>query len=130
MRPVPVTELAGPKAHGDALVSMGVSYWEMGQRDRAYDLTKAGAELVEQGVNEKLLAADAMDVPMHNLEAMNRALGKVETTVATAPTPVETKVAQARPQSSQKRMGVKRPTRQQTRMANRRNSESSGTRRR
>jgi hypothetical protein len=130
MRPVPVTELAGPKAHGDALVSMGVSYWEIGQRDRAYDLTKAGAELVEQGVAEKLLAADALDVPMHNLEAMNRALGKVETTVATAPNPVPTKVAEARPESSQKRMGVKRPTRSQARTASRRNSESSGTRRR
>jgi hypothetical protein len=71
-----------------------------------------------------------MDVPLHNLGAMNRALGKVETTVATTPTPAETKVAQARPEPSQKRMGVKRPTRQQARMASRRNSESSGTRRR
>ena len=32
---VPVTELAAPGHHGDALVSMAVSYWETGDRDRA-----------------------------------------------------------------------------------------------
>jgi hypothetical protein len=129
MRPVPVTELAGPKAHGDALVSMGVSYWETGQRELAYELTKAGVELVEQGVAEKLLAADALDVPMHNLDAMNRALGKVETAVASEAEPAETRVAEARPQPSKKRISPQR-SRSQARMAQRRTSESSGTRRR
>ena len=32
----------GPGQHGDALVSMGVSYWEIGDRERAYELTEAG----------------------------------------------------------------------------------------
>ena len=57
VNPVPVTELAAPGHHGDALVSMGVSYWEIGDRERAYELTGAGVELVEQGIAEGLLAA-------------------------------------------------------------------------
>jgi tetratricopeptide (TPR) repeat protein len=74
----PVTPLANPGQHGDALVSMGVSYWELGQRDRAYELTAAGVRLVDQGVAEGLLAADTANVPRGNLNAMARALGKVE----------------------------------------------------
>jgi len=99
LEPVPVTDFAGPKQHGDALVSMGVSYWQAGQKERAYELTKAGAELVEQGVAENLLAADALDVPRHNLDAMNRALGKSPTAAASTPSAKTQQVADSESQS-------------------------------
>jgi tetratricopeptide (TPR) repeat protein len=76
--PVPVTALASPGQHSDALVSMAVSYWETGDRERAYELTGAGVELVEQAIAEGLLAANALEVPQGNFLAMSRALGKVE----------------------------------------------------
>jgi hypothetical protein len=57
---------------------MGVSYWEVGQRERAYELTEAGLRLVDQAVAEGLLAAETLTVPRGNLNAMGRALGKVQ----------------------------------------------------
>lgn len=76
LQPVPLTELASPGHHGDALVSMGVSYWQVGDRQRAYKVTEAGVELVEQGINEGLLPAKAINVARSNLAAMGQALGK------------------------------------------------------
>ncbi len=87
-QPVPVTLLATPGMHGDALVSMAVSYWEIGDRDRAYELTGAGVELIEQGIAEGLLASDSLKVPQSNFAAMSRALGKAELETPAA-TPVE-----------------------------------------
>lgn len=78
LKPAPMTTLATPGHHGDSLVSMGVSYWEIGKRDKAYDLTQAGLELIEQGVNEGILSNDATLVAQGNLSAMAQALGKVE----------------------------------------------------
>ena len=78
LKPAPMTPLATPGHHGDALVSMGVSYWEIGLREKAYDLTESGLELIEQGVSEGILANDATLVAQGNLTAMGQALGKVE----------------------------------------------------
>lgn len=80
LMPAPMTTLATPGHHGDSLVSMGVSYWEIGQREKAYDLTKSGLELIEQGVSEGILASNATLVAQGNLTAMAQALGKVELT--------------------------------------------------
>jgi tetratricopeptide (TPR) repeat protein len=78
LKPTPMTTLATPGHHGDALVSMGVSYWEIGQREKAYNLTKSGLELIEQGVSEGILANDSTLVAQGNLSAMAQALGKFE----------------------------------------------------
>jgi tetratricopeptide (TPR) repeat protein len=78
LRPMPVTTLAKPGSHGDALVSMGVSYWHNGRRARAYELTRAGAELVDQGIAEGLIAPASADVARENLASMSRALGKAD----------------------------------------------------
>ena len=43
----PVTKLALPHRHGEALVSMGVSYWSVGERSKGLELTQMGADLVE-----------------------------------------------------------------------------------
>ncbi|HYO24171.1 MAG TPA: hypothetical protein VEQ85_04410 [Lacipirellulaceae bacterium] len=94
-QPAPLTALASPGLHSDALVSMAVSYWEIGDRERAYELTGAGVELVEQGIAEGLLSAEALTVPQSNFLAMSRALGKAElaTPAAEAPTTEPQQVA-------------------------------------
>ncbi|MAT71804.1 MAG: hypothetical protein CMJ58_20030 [Planctomycetaceae bacterium] len=78
LTPTPVTAEASPGQHGDALVSMGVSFWTQGDRDRAYDLTEAGLALIRQGIDEGILDADSLQVPESNLAAMGRVLGKVD----------------------------------------------------
>jgi tetratricopeptide (TPR) repeat protein len=78
LNPVPVTTLAVPQQHGDALVSMGVSYWRTSDRERAVELTLAGVELIEEAVDAGLLGSTALSVPYENLSAMYQALGKSE----------------------------------------------------
>jgi len=76
--PVPVTTMAAPQQHGDALVSMGVSYWQTNRRERAIELTEAGVELVEEAVESGLLKRIALNVPYSNLSAMYEAQGEPE----------------------------------------------------
>jgi tetratricopeptide (TPR) repeat protein len=78
LNPVPVTTLAVPQQHGDALVSMGVSYWRTSDRERAVELTLAGVELIEEAVDAGLLGSTALSIPYENLSAMYQALGKTE----------------------------------------------------
>lgn len=78
LNPVPVTTLAVPQQHGDALVSMGVSYWRTNDRERAVELTLAGVELIEEAVDAGLLGSSSLSVPYENLSAMYQALGKTE----------------------------------------------------
>lgn len=96
LKPAPMTTLATPGHHGDALVSMGVSYWEIGKREKAYDLTKAGLEMIEQGVDEGILANDATLVAQGNLSAMAQALGKVELSTPAIESSVPQQVAEGR----------------------------------
>jgi tetratricopeptide (TPR) repeat protein len=72
----PVTANASPRQHADALVSMGVSYWEVGQRERAFEMTEAGLQRIDRAVAEGLLSADSLSVAQGNYSAMARALGK------------------------------------------------------
>nr|MBA3482356.1 hypothetical protein [Pirellulales bacterium] len=118
MEPVPFTTLANPGQHGDALVSMGVSYWEVGQRERAYELTEAGVQLVEQGVAEGLIAAETLTVPQGNLNAMARALGKAE--VSTPQQPIESRTQVARKSRSNSRPQARTAGRASTNEASRR----------
>jgi tetratricopeptide (TPR) repeat protein len=76
LNPVPVTTMAGPQQHGDALVSMGVSYWHEKDRRRAIDLTQSGVELIEQAVQKGILTSDSLAVPYGNLAAMYEAQGQ------------------------------------------------------
>jgi tetratricopeptide (TPR) repeat protein len=78
LNPVPVTTLAVPQQHGDALVSMGVSYWRTNDKERAVELTLAGVELIEEAVDAGLLGSTSLSVPYENLSAMYQALGKAE----------------------------------------------------
>jgi tetratricopeptide (TPR) repeat protein len=117
----PFTPLANPGRHGDALVSMGVSYWESGQRERAFELTEAGVRLVDQGIADGLLPTETLAVPQGNLNAMARALGKAEFSTPSQAAEGGTEMAQ-RPRVDTRRAGN---SRSQTRTAGRSSSESS-----
>ncbi len=76
LNPMPVTTIATPSRHGEALVSMGVSFWQTGQKERATELTEAGLRLVENAVEGGLLEPEAVDVPYGNLAFMYSQLGR------------------------------------------------------
>ena len=75
VQPTPFTPEANPWRHGDALVSMGVSYWEVQQREKALELTKLGTEMIKQAVASGLADESALSVPYGNLATMHGALG-------------------------------------------------------
>ncbi len=128
--PTPVTPLAAPGVHGDALVSMAVSYWETGDRDRAYELTAAGAQLVEQSIAEELLPASALEVPRNNYLAMARALGKVAMATPAVAEDEPPQVAQQEQAPSKRASRNPGGQQRQMRTATRRNTTSSNVRRR
>ena len=61
--------------HGEIMVSMGVSYWEVGKKEEALRLTTTGAEVMSHAVQAGLMPATAMGVPYGTLSSMHTALG-------------------------------------------------------
>jgi tetratricopeptide (TPR) repeat protein len=61
---------------GETFVSMGVSYWETSQRDKAVQITRQGVDLMEKAVQDGSLAKTALDVAYNNLATMHRQLGQ------------------------------------------------------
>lgn len=61
--------------HGEAFVSMGVSYWETDQREKAVTLTERGIKWMEQAVRRGMLDRSSLSIPYSNLAAMHRTLG-------------------------------------------------------
>lgn len=55
---------------GEMLVSMGVSYWAVGQQDTAVELTRRGANWIEQAVETRSFSRSALGVPYSNLARM------------------------------------------------------------
>ena len=61
---------------GETYVSMGVSFWESQQQDRAVRLTRRGVELMEQAVKAGAMEPAALEIPYTNLATMARHQGK------------------------------------------------------
>jgi tetratricopeptide (TPR) repeat protein len=78
-RPLPAEAAGDLGRHGETFVSMGVSYWETGQRERAVELTQRGVELISQAVKQGQLTPAPLVVGYSNLAAMHRAMGKPDT---------------------------------------------------
>jgi len=57
---------------------MGVTYWQVGEKDHAIDLTLNGADLIERAVDAGVLPKKALTVPYGNLAAMYEQLGSKE----------------------------------------------------
>jgi tetratricopeptide (TPR) repeat protein len=63
---------------GESLVSMAVSYWEVGQRTKALELTTQGLSQMQTAVEQGLLEETALSVPYSNLAQMHRRLGDAQ----------------------------------------------------
>ncbi len=63
---------------GETLVSMGVSYWEVGNRDRGLELTETGVKLIEAAVEGRFVKKSVLEVPYSNLATMHRELGETD----------------------------------------------------
>lgn len=61
--------------HGERFVSMGVSFWQNGNRAQAVELTLNGANLLQQAVDANQIESTSLAVPYSNLAAMYKQLG-------------------------------------------------------
>ncbi len=77
-KPIPPEALADLGRYGETFVSMGVSYWETGNRNMAIELTKKGVKLMEEAVSQGSLDRSALAIPYGNLAAMQRQVGATE----------------------------------------------------
>lgn len=80
---IPVLEASAPHVSpfelgrlGETFVSMGVSYWETGQHQRAVALTEQGVGLMERAARDGQLQQSALEIPYGNLASMHRQLGQ------------------------------------------------------
>lgn len=74
--PQPKSELYSPRREGEMLVSMGVTYWQIGEHNRALELTQNGVQLVEEAVQAGILAKSTLSVPYGNLATMYQKTGQ------------------------------------------------------
>ncbi len=77
-QPIPPELAADLGRHGETFVSMGVSYWEVNQQQKAVEMTERGVELMEQAVRANHIKPDALAIPYGNLATMHRELGQDE----------------------------------------------------
>ncbi|MGC3970307.1 MAG: tetratricopeptide repeat protein [Pirellulales bacterium] len=74
-RPLPDAAAADRGRQGETLVSMGISYWTVGKRERALHLTDVGTRFMQRAVSEGMLNPAAMGVAYSNLAVMHDGLG-------------------------------------------------------
>ncbi len=67
----PTSLLADAGTHGEMFVSMGVSYWDFGNREKAIDITEFGTDYLQRAVVEGLLDTDVLTIPYGNLATMH-----------------------------------------------------------
>lgn len=72
----PASELYAPHREGEMLVSMGVSYWSIGNQTTALDITQTGVKLVETAVEGGILEKATLKVPYNNLASMYEQMGE------------------------------------------------------
>jgi len=77
LQPVLSTALASERGRlGETLVTMGVSYWETGQREKAVQISQQGVDMMEKAVLDGSLPKTALEVPYKNLATMHRQMGQ------------------------------------------------------
>jgi tetratricopeptide (TPR) repeat protein len=104
--PRPVSELYAPRREGEMLVSIGVTYWQLGQQSRALEVTQSGVNLIELAVEDGILAKSALAVPYGNLATMYEQMG--ENTNAAKYTELAKSVAPAKKQPARVSRSVAR----------------------
>src|SRR4051812_3859798 len=103
----PASELYAPRREGEMLVSMGVSFWQLGNQPRALDLTQSGVSLVEAAVENGVLAKSTLAVPYGNLATMYEQMG--ETTNAAKYADLAKSVGGSEPKQAARQSASKRP---------------------
>jgi hypothetical protein len=73
----PASELYAPRREGEMLVSMGVSYWQLGNQTKALDVTQSGVALIEAAVKSGVLSKSTLSVPYNNLATMYQQMGEM-----------------------------------------------------
>ncbi len=63
---------------GESLVSMGVSYWSIGHRQRGVELSEQGKSLIEAAIAQDPALRQKLIVPLDNLSQMYRQLGDTQ----------------------------------------------------
>ena len=76
LEPTPAGQKIDLGRHGESLVTMGVSYWETDQREKAVELSERGLALMERAVKQGTLSKSALRLPYGNLASMHRQLGE------------------------------------------------------
>lgn len=74
-QPLPAELAEEQGRHGERFVSMGVSFWQNGNKPQAVDLTLAGANMLREAVEAGQIDATSLTVPYNNLAAMYKSLG-------------------------------------------------------
>lgn len=77
-KPLPSEAQSDLGRHGETFVSMGVSFWEIGRRERGIDLTQRGVSLMEQASKQGLLDNSSLAVAYTNLSIMHRKMGQLD----------------------------------------------------
>jgi tetratricopeptide (TPR) repeat protein len=77
MKPLPPESDGDLGREGETFVSMGVSFWEAKQRDKAVELTQHGISLIEEAIRQGTLERTALVVPYNNISVMHRQLGSI-----------------------------------------------------
>src|SRR5262249_2581464 len=103
----PASELYAPRREGEMLVSMGVSYWQLGNQAKALDLTQTGVGLVEAAVQNGILAKNTLAVPYGNLATMYEQMG--ETTKATKYNDLAKSINASEPKQATRQNSTQRP---------------------
>ena len=75
-KPLPQEAASELGRHGETFVSMGVSYWEAGQREKSLEMTERGVALMETAVKQSLLDEKSLTVAYGNLATMHRTFGR------------------------------------------------------
>lgn len=75
-RPLGPVMLSESGLQGERYVSMGVTFWQSGQKEQAVALSEAGLQLMEQAASRNELPRSELAVPYNNLAHMKSAIGE------------------------------------------------------
>lgn len=101
-QPVPNQSSVEVGRQGEAYVSMGVSFWEVGRKEEAIEMTKQGVDLVKQAVTAGVMPESALVVPYENLANMQRYEGQTNAAALTQQLANTIKEAKDAPQTAAK----------------------------
>jgi tetratricopeptide (TPR) repeat protein len=76
--PLPVSAEGELGLHGERYVSMGASYWKVGQQEAGVKLTEQGVKWIKRAVEGGRTPEQTLGIPYGNLAAMHKKLGHKE----------------------------------------------------